>query len=132
MTMTDPVADYLTRIRNAAKAKHTKVDIPASKIKREMTKVLRDYHYIKNFINIEDTKQGIIRIYLKYDENDNCVISKLIRVSKPGLRRYVGVKEIPSVLNNLGIAILSTPKGIITDKQAKELGVGGEVLCYVW
>lgn len=132
MTMTDPIADYLTRIRNAAKAKHTKVDIPASKIKREITKILRDYHYIKNFINIEDNKQGIIRIYLKYDEDDNCVISKLVRISKPGLRKYVGAEEIPSVLNNLGIAILSTPKGIVTDKEAKKLGVGGEVLCYVW
>ena len=132
MTMTDPISDYLTRIRNAAKAKHSKVDIPASKVKREITKILHDYRYIKNFLNIEDNKQGIIRIYLKYDENDNCVIGKLVRVSKPGLRKYVGVKEIPSVLNNLGIAILSTPKGIITDKKAKELGVGGEVLCYIW
>lgn len=132
MSMTDPIADYLTRIRNAAKARHSKVDIPASKVKREITKILRDYHYIKNFINIDDGLQGIIRIYLKYDENDNCVISKFIRISKPGLRKYVSAKDIPSVLNNLGIAILSTPKGIITDKDAKKLGVGGEVLCYVW
>ena len=132
MSMTDPIADYLTRIRNAAKAKHSKVDIPASKVKREITKILRDYRYIKNFINIEDDKQGIIRIYLKYDENDNCVMSKLIRISKPGLRKYVGAKEVPSVLNNLGIAILSTPKGVITDKEARTLGVGGEVLCYIW
>jgi len=132
MTMTDPIADYLTRIRNAAKAKHTKVDIPSSKIKREMTRILRDYHYIKHFINIEDDKQGIIRIYLKYDENDKCVISKLLRESKPGLRKYVKMKDIPSVLNNMGIAILSTPKGIVTDKEAKEMGVGGEVLAYVW
>ena len=132
MAMTDPVADYLTRIRNAAKEKHTKVDIPASKIKREITSILLDYKYIKNFINIEDNKQGIIRIYLKYDENDNCVISKLKRISRPGLRKYVSAKEIPSVLNNLGIAILSTPKGIVTDKQAKQLNIGGEVLCYVW
>ena len=132
MSMTDPIADYLTRIRNAAKAKHTKVDIPASNLKREITKILRDYHFIKNFINIDDGLQGIIRIYLKYDENDNCVINKLVRVSKPGLRKYVGATEIPRVLNNLGIAILSTPKGIITNKDASKLGVGGEVLCYIW
>lgn len=132
MSMTDPIADYLTRIRNAAKAKHSKVDIPASKVKREITRILRDYKYIKNFINIDDGLQGIIRIYLKYDENDICVIHRLSRVSKPGLRQYVGADEIPGVLNNLGIAIISTPKGIITNKEAKKLGVGGEVLCYVW
>lgn len=132
MTMTDPIADYLTRIRNAAKAKYLKVDIPSSRVKSEITRILFDYRYIKNFINIDDGKQGIIRIYLKYDEDDNCVIKKLIRVSKPGLRRYVGAKEIPSVLNNLGITILSTSQGIITDKEAKKLGVGGEVLCYIW
>ncbi|MBD3289973.1 30S ribosomal protein S8 [candidate division KSB1 bacterium] len=132
MSMTDPIADYLTRIRNAAKARHSKVDIPASKVKREITRILRDYQYINNFINIDDGLQGIIRIYLKYDENDNCVITRLSRVSKPGLRKYVDSKEIPSVLNNLGIAILSTPKGIITNNEAKKLGVGGEVLCYIW
>ena len=132
MSMTDPIADYLTRIRNAAKARHSKVDIPASKVKREITRILRDYQYIKNFINIDDGLQGVIRIYLKYDEDDNCVIHRLTRVSKPGLRKYVDAREIPSVLNNLGIAILSTPKGIITNKEAKKLGVGGEVLCYVW
>jgi len=132
MSMTDPIADYLTRVRNAAKAKHRKVDIPASNMKREITRILRDYKYINNFINIDDGKQGIIRIYLKYDEDENCVISKLIRVSTPGLRKYVGSKEIPSILNNLGIAILSTPKGVVTDREARELKVGGEVLCYVW
>lgn len=132
MAMTDPIADYLTRIRNAAHARHSKVDIPASKIKREITKILHDYHYIKNYILIDDGRQGIIRIYLKYDENDNCVMSKLIRASKPGLRKYFGVKEIPSILNNLGIAILSTPKGIITNQEARKLGVGGEILCYIW
>jgi len=132
MSMTDPIADYLTRIRNAAKAKHSKVDIPASKIKREITKILRDYHYINSFINIDDGLQGIIRIYLKYDENGSCTISKLLRVSKPGFRKYIGVNDIPNVLNNMGIAILSTPKGIVTNKEAKQLGVGGEVLCYVW
>ncbi|MBN2009133.1 30S ribosomal protein S8 [candidate division KSB1 bacterium] len=132
MSMTDPVADYLTRIRNAAKAKHAKVDIPASNVKRELTKILKDYKFIKNYLNIDDGKQGIIRIYLQYDENDICVIKKMIRVSKPGLRKYVGSKEIPRILNNLGIAILSTSRGIITDKQAREMNIGGEVLCYVW
>jgi small subunit ribosomal protein S8 len=130
--MTDPVADYLTRIRNAAKAKHAKVDIPASNVKRELTKILKDYKFIKNFLSIDDGKQGIIRIYLQYDEYENCVIKKMIRVSKPGLRKYVGAKDIPRILNNLGIAVLSTSRGIITDKQARELNVGGEVLCYIW
>ena len=132
MSMTDPVADYLTRIRNAAKAKHAKVDIPASNVKREITKILKEYKFIKNFLNIDDGKQGIIRIYLQYDEYDNCVINKLVRVSKPGLRKYVGANEIPRILNNLGIAIMSTSRGIVTDKQAREMNVGGEVLCYVW
>lgn len=132
MSMTDPIADFLTRIRNAAKANHTKVDIPSSRIKREVAKILRDYRYIKNFLNIDDGKQGIIRIYLKYDENEKSVIKKIIRISKPGLRNYVGTKEIPMILNNLGIAILSTSKGIITGKKAKELCVGGEILCYIW
>jgi small subunit ribosomal protein S8 len=132
MSMTDPIADYLSRIRNAAKAKHSKVDIPSSGVKREITKILYKYHYIKNFINIDDGKQGIIRIYLKYDENDNCIIKKLVRVSKPGLRKYTGAKEIPRILNNLGIAILSTSKGIVTDKMARELNIGGEVMCYIW
>ncbi len=132
MSMTDPIADYLTRIRNAIKAKHSKVDIPASKIKREITQILLDYKYIKSFITIEDGKQEIIRIYLKYDENEVSVISKIVRVSKPGLRNYVGVNEIPKILNNLGIAILSTPKGIITDRDARKHGVGGEILCYLW
>jgi len=132
MSMTDPIADYLTRFRNAAKAKHSKVDIPASRVKLQITKILYEYRYIKDFINIDDGKQGIIRIYIKYDEDEKCIINKLVRVSKPGLRQYVGADEIPSVLNNLGIAILSTSKGIVTDREARKLGVGGEVMCYVW
>ena len=132
MSMTDPIADYLTRIRNAAKAKYLKLDIPSSRLRRELTKILYDYRYIKNFINIDDGRQGIIRVYLKYDENDNCVIHKLLRISRPGLRKYVGADEIPSVLNNLGIAIISTSKGIMTDKETRKLGIGGEVLCYIW
>lgn len=132
MSMTDPIADYLTRIRNALKAKHTKVDVPYSKLKEEITKILLEYRYIQNYLNIDDDKQGTIRIYLKYDEDEKSVISSITRVSKPGLRKYVKSNEIPRVLNNLGIAILSTSKGVVTDREAKQFGVGGEVLCYVW
>jgi len=132
MSMTDPIADYLTRIRNAIKAKHKKVDIPFSRVKEEITKILLEYRYIKNYIIIDDGKQGLIRIYLKYDEEENTVIHSLKRVSKPGLRHYVKSTEIPRVLNNLGIAILSTSKGIVTDREARQYKVGGEVLCYIW
>ncbi len=132
MSMTDTIADFLTRIRNAAQARHTKVDIPASNMKKQMARILKEYGYIKNYILIDDNKSGIIRIYLKYDEDGNSVISGLKRVSTPGLRRYVGTKAIPRVYNNYGIAILSTPKGVISDRDARKLNVGGEVLCYVW
>jgi small subunit ribosomal protein S8 len=130
--MTDPIADYLTRIRNATRVKHHKVDIPSSNLKRRMTRILKDYGFIQNHILIDDKKNGIIRIYLKYDEDGNSVIHGLKSVSTPGLRRYVGVDDIPRVYNNLGIAILSTPKGVISDRDARQLKVGGEVLCYVW
>ncbi len=132
MSMTDPIADYLTRIRNAIKAKHKKVDVPFSRVKEEITKILLEYRYIKNYIIIDDGKQGLIRIYLKYDENNETVIHALKRVSKPGLRHYVKVSDVPRVLNNLGIAILSTSKGIVTDREARQYRVGGEVLCYIW
>jgi small subunit ribosomal protein S8 len=132
MSMTDPIADYLTRIRNAIKAKHTKVDVPFSKIKEEITKILLDYRFIQSYLKIEDDRQGIIRIYLKYDDDEKSVIKSLQRVSKPGLKKYVKSSEIPRVLNNLGIAIMSTSKGVITDREAKQNGVGGEVLCYIW
>ncbi len=132
MSMTDPIADYLTRIRNALKARHTKVDIPRSKMKEEISRILLEYRYIQNYINIDDGKQGMIRIYLKYDEDDKSVISALKKISKPGLRKYVKSSEIPRVLNNLGIAILSTSRGIVTDREARKFGVGGEVLCYIW
>jgi len=132
MSMTDPIADFLTRIRNAIKAKHTKVDIPYSRLKEEITKILLEYRYIQNYIHIDDGKQGMIRIYLKYDENEKSIISALKRVSKPGLRKYVKADEIPRVLNNLGIAILSTSRGVVTDREARQFGVGGEVLCYIW
>lgn len=132
MSMTDPIADYLTRIRNAIKARHTKVDIPHSRLKEEITKLLLEYRYIQNYINIDDGKQGLIRVYLKYDDEEKSIISALKRVSKPGLRKYVKSDEIPRVLNNLGIVILSTSKGIVTDREARKFGIGGEVLCYVW
>ncbi len=132
MSMTDPIADYLTRIRNALSAKHTKVDIPFSGLKEEISKILLEYRYIKNYIKIDDGKQGLIRVYLKYTDDDKSVIKSLQRISKPGLRRYVKATEVPRVLNNLGIAILSTSMGVVTDRDARQHGVGGEVLCYVW
>jgi len=132
MSMTDTIADYLTRLRNAAAAKHRKVDVPASSIKLEITKVLMKHGFIQDHLLIQDGKQGILRIYLKYDGNDRCVINGLQRVSTPGRRLYVGVDKIPRVFNNLGIAIISTPKGIVTDRDARKMHTGGEVLCYVW
>lgn len=132
MSMTDPIADYLTRIRNALQAKHKYVDIPASTMKRKISRILIEQGYIKKYILIEDGKQGLIRIWLKYDADNNPVISKLVRVSKPGLRKYVDIDSLPRIKNNLGIAILTTPKGIITAREARRQNVGGEVLCYVW
>ncbi|GAF02621.1 30S ribosomal protein S8 [Saccharicrinis fermentans] len=131
--MTDPIADFLTRIRNAIMAKHKVVEIPASNLKKEMTKVLYDKGYILNFKFIEDNKQGIIKIALKYDTQSKLsAIKTLKRVSTPGLRKYVGYKTMPRVLNGLGIAILSTSKGVMTDKEARMAQIGGEVLCYVY
>ncbi|MFQ5751402.1 MAG: 30S ribosomal protein S8 [bacterium] len=132
MSMTDTIADYLTRIRNATRARHIKVDIPASNFKKQMTKILQDYGYIKSYLLIDDKKNGLIRIYLKYNEDGESVIGGLKRISSPGLRKYVSCKEIPRVYNNLGIAILSTPKGVISDRDARKLKVGGEVVCYIW
>lgn len=132
MSMTDPIADFLTRIRNAQMAKFGKVDIPASNLLKDMSRIMMEEGYILNYTVIEDEKQGMIRIYLKYGEKKKAAITGLKRVSSPGLRQYVDVKEIPRVLNGLGIAILSTSRGILTDKQAKKENVGGEVLCYIW
>jgi small subunit ribosomal protein S8 len=134
MKITDPIGDYLTRVRNAIKARHRVVEVPASNIKKEMTKVLFDKGYILNY-KFEDTenKQGLIKIALKYNpETKESAITKLERVSTPGLRQYKGATELPKVLNGLGIAILSTSKGVITDKEAKAMNVGGEVLCYIY
>jgi small subunit ribosomal protein S8 len=132
MVMTDPIADMLTRIRNANHAKHEFVDIPASKIKKEIANILLEEGYIKGFDVIDDGKQGIIRVELKYQQNKERVITGIKRISKPGLRVYVGKEDTPKVLGGLGIAILSTSKGIVTDKKARTQGVGGEVICYVW
>ena len=130
--MTDPIADMLTRIRNSNNAKHKIVDVPASNIKREIAQILLDEGYIKSFDFIEDNKQGMLKVELKYTQDGERVISGLKRISKPGLRVYANSQELPKVLGGLGIAIISTSKGIITDKKARELNVGGEVICYVW
>lgn len=130
--MTDPIADYLTRIRNAIMAKHKVVEIPASSIKKEMTKILYDKGYILSYKFEKDEKQGIIRIALKYHpETKVSAIKAMDRASKPGLRRYANARELPRVLNGLGIAILSTSQGVMTDKEARKINVGGEVLCYI-
>lgn len=132
-TMTDPIADYLTRLRNAIKARHRVVEIPASNIKKEITKVLLDKGYIQNYMVDDSSVQGTIKIALKYNPvTKQPAIINLTRVSKPGLRKYSGAGSLPRVLNGLGIAIISTSKGVITDKEAQSLHVGGEVLCYVY
>ena len=131
--MTDPIADYLTRLRNAIKANHRVVEVPASNLKKEITRILHEKGYILNYKFVEDGPQGTIKIALKYDPiNKVNSIKKLLRISTPGLRQYVSHKEIPSVLNGLGIAILSTSKGVMTDKEARNENVGGEVLCFIY
>ena len=132
MNVTDPVADLLTRIRNAQKAQHKHVDIPASKLKRAITQILVDKGYVLRYVDIEDNRQGLIRIYLKYDKAGSPAIHTLKRISKPGLRTYASASDMPRVLNGLGIAILSTSQGVMTDKEARSANVGGEVLAYVW
>ena len=132
MNITDPIADMLTRIRNANSSKHKTVDVPASKMKLGIAEILADEGYIKSYEEINDDAQGIIRITLKYDEDGRRVIDGLKRISKPGLKVYATRDELPRVLNGLGIAIISTSKGLKTDKQARELGIGGEVLAYIW
>ena len=132
MQITDTIADLLTRIRNANTAKHATVDVPASRVKKDITQILVDEGYVKGFQLIEDGKQGVIRITLKYGDNKSPVITGLRRVSKPGRRIYSSCADMPKVRKGLGIAIVSTSKGIVTDKKARELNVGGEVLAYVW
>ena len=132
MVTTDPIADMLTRIRNASQANFKTVDIPASNMKRDIAEILFNEGYIKAYEEIKNNNQGIIRVSLKYTEKGKKVISGLKRISKPGLRIYASKEELPKVLNGLGIALISTSKGVMTDKKARELGVGGEVLAYIW
>ena len=132
MVTTDPIADMLTRIRNASQANFKTVDIPASNMKRDIAEILFNEGYIKAYEEIKNDNQGIIRVSLKYTEKGKKVISELKRISKPGLRIYASKEELPKVLNGLGIALISTSKGVMTDKKARELGVGGEVLAYIW
>ena len=132
MVMTDPIADFLTRIRNANSVRHEKVEIPASELKKTMAQILKEEGFIKDFEYIEDGKQGILRVYLKYGANKQKVITGLKRISRPGLRVYAKKDEIPKILGGLGIAIISTSQGVMTDKNARKQGLGGEVLCYVW
>ena len=132
MVMTDPIADYLTRIRNANMAKHDSVEIPASNMKKSISKILKNEGFINDYEVIDDNKQGIIKIDLKYGPNGERVISGLKRISQPGLRNYVDAANLPKVLNGLGIAIVSTSAGVITDKEARDKNIGGEVIAYVW
>ena len=132
MTLSDPIADMLTRIRNAVKAKFNSVDIPGSKLKVEMARILRDEGYIRNYKFLKDGKQGILRIYLRYGPGQTNIVYGLERISKPSRRVYVRGKDIKPVLNGMGISILSTSKGIMTDKKARQANVGGEILCNIW
>jgi Ribosomal protein S8 len=132
MSMSDPIADMLTRIRNANTVRHETVEFPASRIKKEITEILKREGFIRDAEYIEDNKQGMIRVFLKYGPNNERVITGLKRISKPGLRVYAKASEVPRVLGGLGIAILSTSKGLLTDKEARQANTGGEVICYVW
>jgi small subunit ribosomal protein S8 len=132
MSMSDPIADLLTRIRNASSAEHEKVDIPSSKLKVRITEILKEEGFIKNFRLIEDKKQGTLRVYLKYGPGNEKIISGLVRVSKPGRRVYVAKDKIPSILGGMGVAILSTSQGVMTDRAVRKQKLGGEVLAYVW
>ncbi|ALJ31609.1 30S ribosomal protein S8 [Apilactobacillus kunkeei] len=132
MSMTDPIADLLTRIRNANMARHDSVEVPASKIKNNIAEILKREGFVRDVEYVEDDKQGVIRVFLKYGKNNERVITGLKRISKPGLRSYVKSDSIPKVLNGLGIAIISTSEGVITDKEARAKKIGGEVLAYIW
>lgn len=132
MVMSDPIADMLTRIRNANIVRHETVEIPASKVKKEIAEILKKEGFIRDAEYVQDSKQGIIRLFLKYGSNNERVISGLKRISKPGLRVYTKSQEIPRVLGGLGIAIISTSQGVMTDKEARQSKAGGEVICYVW
>lgn len=132
MAMSDPIADMLTRIRNAGKAKMNSVDIPGSKLKVELARVLKDEGFIRNYKFLKDSKQGVLRVYMKYGDNNACAIYGLKRISKPSRRMYVKGKDIKPVLNGMGVSVLSTSKGVLTDAQARQENVGGEILCTIW
>ncbi len=132
MSMTDPIADMLTRIRNAGHARFDKVDIPASRMKISLARIFKEEGFIKNYKVIKDNRQGILRVYLKYGDHQQPLIQGIQRVSKPGRRVYAGQDELPQVQGGLGVAVISTSQGVITDRQARKLGVGGEVLCEIW
>ncbi|RDW21843.1 30S ribosomal protein S8 [Oceanobacillus arenosus] len=132
MVMTDPIADMLTRIRNANTVKHEQLELPASKMKKDIADILKREGFVKDYELIEDNKQGVLRIFLKYGANEERVITGIKRISKPGLRVYAKANEVPRVLNGLGIAIVSTSKGVLSDKEARSQAVGGEVVAYVW
>ena len=134
MSISDSIADMLTKVRNASSARHEKVDIPASKMKIEIVKIFKNEGYIKNFKLLEDKKQGAVRIFLKYeaDQTKTPVIRGITRISKPGLRKYTGKKDMPRLFNGMGTVIVSTSRGVLTDRKAREQGVGGEIVCYIW
>ena len=132
MGMTDPIADMLTRIRNGSKAGKKWIDVPASRLKKELARILAEEHFIEKYKFVEDKKQGDLRLFLKYDHDEVPIIKGIKRVSKPGLRRYSPADELPRVLNGLGVAIVTTSNGVMTDREARKKGVGGEVICYVW
>ena len=128
----DPIADFLTRVRNASRAEHEKVDVPSSKLKLRMAEILKSEGFIKNYRVLEDNKQGMLRVYLKYGTANEKMISGLVRVSTPGRRVYVGHEKIPAILGGMGVTIVSTSKGVLTDREARKQKIGGEVLAYVW
>lgn len=132
MSMTDPIADFLTRVRNANLAHHEVVEAPASKIKKSIAEILKSEGFVRDIEYVDDNKQGVIRVFLKYGEDRQRVITGIKRVSKPGLRKYAKAEELPKVLNGLGVAIISTSEGVITDKEARQKQIGGEVIAYVW
>ena len=128
----DPIADFLTRIRNASRAEHEKVDVPSSKLKLRMAEILKSEGFIKNYRVLEDNKQGMLRVYLKYTGDEQCVITGVKRVSKPGRRVYVPKTRIPRVMGGMGVSVVSTSRGLMTDREAREAGLGGELVCQVW
>lgn len=132
MAFSDPIADMLTRIRNASKARKESVDIPASKLKAEVARIMKEQGFVKTFKVLDDKKQGVIRVFLKYTSDNKPVIIGLKRISKPGLRKYSSIAKIPKVYQGIGVAVLSTSKGVMTDEEARKANIGGEVLCYIW